>query len=231
MVRHVFFDALLAVAVLGCEQREPPLLREVEKAADRAIARLGEPNLRDPLWQVDSLIESNTNQSVRATCLRILQDKLLAVELRGDDYARLGRAFWWVWVGLMPYRWSETGRWTILDECNARIRQFGWMRRELNRWKAMSANGTAGLLKKENPHRFEIWRRSYRKCLNDYESLVSSFERTFDSDCAFYKSTDKERARAKALVEAFLGRPLRTKEELDKDRQERKMSDEMRALQ
>lgn len=79
MVRHVFFCILLALAAVGCDRQKDPFLRKVEKEADRAIRRLGEPNVRDPLFRVDKLIESETNRAVRASCYRILQDKLLAV--------------------------------------------------------------------------------------------------------------------------------------------------------
>lgn len=231
MVRYIFFAVLLAVAAVGCDRQEDPFLREVEKEADRAIRRLGESNLRNPFAEVDKLIETETNRDVRATCVRILQDKLLSVEFRGDDYARLSRTFWWVWVGLMPYRWSKSGQWTIEDECKSKVKQLKWMRRELDQWRLMTLNGESTRLRKENPAKFKTWRRSYRKCLHDYESYVSSSERVFDSDCKSYNASVEERERAKSLLEAFLGRPMRTKAELEKDRRERKASNEMRALQ
>lgn len=231
MVRYVSFGILLALTALGCDRGKDPFLRKVEKEADRAIRRLGEPNVRDPLFRVDKLIESETNRAVRAACYRILQDKVLAVELKGDDYDRLSRTFWWGWVVLMPYRWNETRRWTIEDESHSKVRQLRWMRQELDRWKAMASNGEAARLKKENLEKFKSWRRSYRKCLSDYETYVASFERIFDSDCKRYNANDAERIRAKAFVEAFLGRPMRTREEVLRDRQERKTSDEMQALQ
>ena len=148
MVRLVFFCILLALATVGCDRQKDPSLREVEKVADRAIRRLGEPNVRDPLNRVGDLIQSKTNRAVRAACYRILQDKLYGIKLQGDDYERQCRVFLTVWSWLLPYRWSETGRWTIEDECNAKIRQFGWMSRELDRWKTMVTNGEASQLKK-----------------------------------------------------------------------------------
>ncbi len=231
MVRHVFLGILLAMAAVGCDRRKDPFLREVEKEADCAIRRLGEPNRRDPLLRVGELIKSKTNRAVRAACYRILDDKLCDIKLQGDDYARQCRVFLTVWSWLLPYRWSETGRWTIEDECKAKVRQLKWMRRELDRWKAMSSNGEAARLKKKDPVKFESWRRGYRYCLGRYESLVFSFEKQFDGLCEFRHATDEERSRAKALVETFLGRPMRTKEEMKRDWQERKVSDEMRAIQ
>lgn len=231
MVRHVFFGVLLAMAAVGCDRQKDPFLREVEKEADRAIQKLGEPNRRDPLLRVGDLIQSKTNRAVRAVCYRMLEDKLCDVKLLGDDYERQCSVFVNVWSWLMPYRWSETGRWTIEDECKAKIRQFGWMRRELDRWKAMASNGESSRLRKDNPRKFESWRRAYRYCLGRYETSVASFERIFDSDCKRYHASDAERARAKALVESFLGRPMRTRDEVIRDRRERKMSDEMRAIQ
>lgn len=41
----------------------------------------------------------------------------------------------------------------------------------------MVTNGEASQLKKENPVKFESWRRAYRYCLGRYESLVFSFEK------------------------------------------------------
>lgn len=228
---HIFFGILLALTVLGCDGGKDPFLRKVEKEADRAIRRLGEPNVRDPLDRVGDLILSETNRAVRAACYRILDDKLCDVKLQGEDYERQCRVFVNVWSWLMPYRWSETGRWTIEDECKAKIRQFGWMRRELDRWKAMASNGESVRLRKNNPQKFESWRRAYRYCLGRYETYVASFERIFDSDCKRYNATDEERTRAKELVEAFLRRPMRTRDEVLRDRQERKTSDEMRDLQ
>ena len=231
MVRHIIFGILLALAAVGCNRQKDSFLFKVEKEADRTIRRLGDPHLRNPFFRVNELIKTETNQSVRAVCYRILQDKLFAVELLGDDYEQQRRVFGDTWVGLMPHRWSARGGWTIEDESKAKVRQLGWMRRELDRWKAMAANGEAARLKKENLEKFKSWRRSYRKCLSDYETYVSSFERIFDSDCKLYNASDAERTRAKALVEAFLGRPMRTRDEVLRDRRERKTSDEMRALQ
>ena len=231
MVRHVFLGVLLAMATVGCDRQKDPFLREVEKESDRAIRRLRDPNVRNPFYWVDKLIGSETNRSTRATCLRIFQDRLCAVRLSGDDYKQQCLIFGDVWPRLMPYRWSESGRWTIEDECNAKVRQFGWMRRELDRWKAMVDNGEAARLKKENLKKFESWRRAYLKCLSDYESTLPMFEQQFEGRCRSYNATAEERARAKALVEAFLGRPMRTKDEVRRDMRERKMSDEMRALQ
>ena len=231
MVRHIIFGILLALAVVGCDGGKDPFLRKVEKEADSAIRRLGEPNVRDPLDRVGDLIQSETNRAVRAACYRMLQDKLCGIDLQDDDYERQCRVFLTVWSWLLPYRWSESERWTIEDESRSNVRQFKWMRRVLDRWKVMASNGEAARLKKENPVKFESWRRAYRYCLSDYESYTSSFERTFDSDCKFYHATAEECARAKALVEAFLGRSMRTREEVLQDRRERKMSDEMRAIQ
>lgn len=56
------------------------------------------------------------------------------------------------------------------------------------------------------------------------------FEQKFDGRCKSYNATAEERARAKELVEAFLGRPMRTRDEVLRDGQDRKMSDEMREL-
>ena len=231
MVRLVFFCILLALATVGCDRQKDPSLREVEKVADRAIRRLGEPNVRDPLNRVGDLIQSKTNRAVRAACYRILQDKLYGIKLQGDDYERQCRVFLTVWSWLLPYRWSETGRWTIEDESRSNVQQFKWMRRLLDRWKLMTSNGESARLRKDNPVKFESWRRDYRYCLERYESLVSAFEQKFDGFCKSYNATDEERTKAKALVEAFLGRPMRTRDEVIRDRRERKMSDEMRAIQ
>lgn len=123
MVRHFFL--LCFACTVGCDRQKDPSLRKVEKEADRAIRKLGEPNRRDPLLRVGDLIQSETNRAVRAACYRFLQDKLCGIKLRGDDYERQCRVFLTVWSWLLPCRWIETGRWTIEDECNAKIRQFG----------------------------------------------------------------------------------------------------------
>ena len=231
MVRHIIFGILLALAAVGCDRGKDPFLRKVEKEADRAIRRLGEPNVRDPLDRVDDLIQLETNRAVRAVCYRMLQDKLCGINLQGDDYERQCRVFLTVWSWLLPYRWSETERWTIEDESRSNVQQFKWMRRVLDRWKAMASNGEDARLRRENPVKFESWRRDYRYCLGRYESLVSMFEQKFDGFCKSYNATAEERARAKELVEAFLGRPMRTRDEVLRDRRERKTSDEMRDLQ
>ena len=57
------------------------------------------------------------------------------------------------------------------------------------------------------------------------------FEQQFEGRCRSYNATTEERVRAEALVETFLGRPMRTEDEVRQDWRERKMSDERRALQ
>lgn len=231
MVRHVPLVVLFVLVSVGCERQQDSFLREVEKEADRAIRRLGDPNVRDPILRVDELIKSETNRAVCAACYRVLQDKLCEVTLQGDDYDRQCRVFWNVWIWLMPYRWNETGRWTIEDESKVRVRQFGWMRRELDRWERMVVHGEAARLKKATSVKFESWRRVYRKCLSDYASCLSMFEMQFEGLCKSYNATDEERVRAKSFVEEFLGRPMRTKDEVRRDLRGRKTSDEMRAIQ
>lgn len=233
MVKSAVVLCCLLLAVLGCRRQEGLVPREIEKEIDIAIRSLEAPGSRSPWLRVTEMVRSVSNAEARAACRKMRQDKLYAVELRGADYNRLLRLFEGVWVGLhSDSQVKDVGMtWRIEDECNAVVRRFRWMRRELDRWKEMVRDGTAIQLKKEDLQKYESWRHAYRWCLDLYESQVVLFERRFDFFCKSYNATAEERARAKALVEAFLGRPMRTKEELDRDRQERKMSDEMRALQ
>jgi len=233
MVKNAVALCCLLLALQGCRRQDGLVPREIEKEIDVAIRELGSFGLRSPWLHVTEMVGALSNGEVRAACRKMRQDKLYAVELRGTDYSQQLRLFEGVWVGLHPddHVKGVGMPWEIEDECNAAVRRFRWMRRELDRWKGMVRDGTAIQLKNEDLQKYESWRHAYRWCLDLYESQVALFERRFDFFCKTYKSTAEERARAKALVETFLGRPMRTKEELDRDRQEHKMSDEMRALQ
>ena len=224
---------LLALAVQGCRRRDGLVPHEIEREIDVAIQKLGDPNIRRPWQRVTEKIRAISNEEVRVVCRRLRQDKLYAVELCGTDYNQQLRVFEKVWVGLHPDdQVKEAGNpWKIEDECKATVRLFMWMRRELDRWKEMVRDGSAIRLRNKDPGKYGSWRCAYRWCLDLYESQVSLFERRFDFYCALLGATADERARAKALVEAFLGRPMRTKEKLERARHGRIVSDEMQAVQ
>lgn len=221
------------LVVVGCWRQDEGLPYEIEKEMTATIRRLGDANVQAPWSGLDKKMECVTNGKVRAEFHRRLQARLFAVELTGDDYERLTRLFRNVWIGLLPYSGTKAGggRWTIIDACEADVRRFTWMRRGLDRWKAMAQNGRAEKMRTESPVEYGNWRRAYRYCLEEYESQVRLCELWFEDRCRDSHATAEERERAKSLLEAFLGRPMRTKEELQKDRRERKTSDEMRVLQ
>lgn len=224
---------LLALSVQGCRRQNPLVPPEVEKEIDIAIQKLGNSNVMHPWRRVMEEMRAISNDEVRVACRQMKRARLFAVELTGDDYERLTRLFRNVWTGLLPYSGTKAGagRWTIIDACEAEVRRFTWMRRELDRWKAMAQDGRAAKMRTESPVEYGNWRRAYRYCLEEYESQVRLCELWFEDRCRDSHAIAEERERAKSLLEEFLGRPMRTKEELQKDRRERKTSDEMRALQ
>lgn len=232
MVRsHVAVGAFLVVVAFGCHRHQGAVPSDVEAEMDDAIRRFGAPNQRNPWSCLDERIMSIPDGTIRAACRSRFQDKLFAVELSGEDYERLARLFRNVELGLSPCREGRGEGWTIVDEYRAQIRRFTWMRRELDRWKAKVVSGEAGRLAQEDPAKYERWRRAYRFCLHEYEWLLMSCERKFEPLCRAEQVSVAERARAKSLLEEYLGRPLRTDGELDCDKRQILAQPEFKALQ
>ncbi len=232
MVRSLFsLGVLFVVMVSGCGRHPGEVSLDVEAEMDDAIRMLGAPNRHSPWASLDAKITSIPDPAIRAACRSRFQDKLFRVELRGEDYDGLARLFRNVSLGLSPCRDSRIQAWTAIDEYGAQLRRFTWMRRELDRWKAMVASGEAKRLAQEDPHKYERWRRAYRYCLHEYEWLLISCERKFEPLCRAERASEEERAQAKCLLEGFLGRPLRTNAELDRDKREIQSLPELKALQ
>ena len=229
MVRTVGI-ALAAVMVLtGCGIRTDPELAAIEPEIDAAIARFGS-GAWNPWSRYSEIFQSTTNRELRAKYSRLRRQKLLAVEIEGEDYAAQARVFDRVATGLYPNPASTTAwRWTIEDDCAAHIERLKWMRRQLDKWKSIVGR-RADRLREEDPAKFRAWNAAYQRSLNQYECDSYLLEFRFSDMCKTLLATELERSRAKAMVEKHLEHPLRTKEELEKVKRLGVRSEEMKAL-
>lgn len=230
MVKELLLSLFVASALAGCGSRSDAELATIEPAVDKAISQLGAMGVRNQWDDYMRLFQATTNRELRAKYSRLCRQKLLAVEISGDDYGAQSRVFNRVADGLSPNPASlATQRWTIVDDCAAHIEKLKWMRRQLDKWKAVSG-GRAEKLRADSPDKLKEWRKAYGWCLDRYETDLNTLEGGFDFMCKVLRASDDERCRAKSLLEKYYDRPLRTKEEVDSIRHRGAKSAEKSAL-
>ena len=220
--------ALLATCV-ACHKGTLTVPREIEEEIDSAIAKLGNLDVLRPWHGFDEKIRAISNRTVRVACYQMRSDKLESIEIVGEDFDRSIRLFRAISLGLADC--VDAGRMalTLEGEYNAQIRHIRWMRRELDRvrakkWKAVDE------MDSDEYVMYVKWRNFYRVCLGLYENRLAMLERGFDEDCLFYRSSPKEQERVRKMIEKVIGRPVRTKAEIDADFTGKRISNEMRAL-
>jgi len=230
MVRMIGMLFVILVIVSGCGESHDLELREVESEVDSIIGRLGRPNLNDPWHAYMTRVQAVTNPVLRAKYCMLQRRKLLQVELLGEDFESLSRMFDQVAIGLAPNPSTKPGtRWLVEDDCKAQIEKLSWMRRQLDRWRSFGERHWRDRTGSDDENR-RAWCFAYRHCLGVYETALLMLEKRFDAYCLMLKATPEDRARARTLIESFLGRSIRSKDEMAKAWQLRCVSDEMKAI-
>jgi len=229
MVKALGIVVVLNLLVAGCGNSVDVDVQQIETDTEFVLLKLGSPNLYRPWSRFDELVKSVTNRAMRARCYAMRRKKLLAVELTGDDYEKLARVFSRVSLDVLPNSCVKEGYWTFEDECNASLDQLTWMRRQLDKWKAM-VGAPSDKLNRDSPEKHAAWRNAYRLCLGSFESYLFMFENRFEDTRKSYRPSEEEYAHAKAKVERFLGHPVRSQEELRSSWHQKRLSDEMKAI-
>jgi len=229
MVKTFIASAVMCVLVLGCGKEPKPELGEIEGVIDAAIRTLGEPNKVNPWYRYTEVCQSTTNLELRAQYSRLRDEKLLLVEIVGEDYEKQSRLFTQVALGLSGPRIKFSGRWTLEDDYAAQIAKLTWMRRQLNKWKPMVGKNSE-MLRNESRDKYRAWKLCYQHCLGMYESCLYVFEKRFDEYSKMLQADEQERKRVRVMIESYLGRKIRTKEEMEESFRKNLKSEEMRAI-
>ena len=230
MVRKIGLTIIAFSILAGCREKLDPELAAIEPVIDTAISQFRISGLLNQWTEYEKIVQATTNRELRALYSQFRRRKLLVVEIDGDDFETEARVFNLVAEGLLPNPTSSLAwRWTIEDDCAAHIERLKWMRRQLDKWKAMVGESSERL-RLGNPAKFKEWGRAYARCLGIYETSRAKIEERFDFMCGVLQSTDEERSRAKRMVEKYLGWQIRPKDVVEEHMRSGFKSEEMKAI-
>jgi len=229
MVRAFGFASVMALLVIGCGRDGDSDVRAIESEVDSVILKLGTPNLHNPWFRYVEMLKAITNRATKAYCNAYRRNKLLAVELAGDDFEKLQRTFDKISISLLPTSTVKNGRWTFEDEYSCALEQVEWIRRQLGRLREIGGSKPENH-KREDVVKYDAWCKTYRYCLGRYENHLFMLENKFEEDRQFYKPSDEEYARTKAKIEAFLGHKIRSAAEMHEVWRNKVPSKEMDAI-
>ena len=151
----------------------------------------------------------------------------MALDISDIGYRQQSRAIHDLWklvdlkisVGLQSLKLS------VVDVWNAKLRALAWRRKQLERLKpigpmpkglAVSKGGGLLVLDLEVDKKYSSWRSCHKSTASDYENYIRHLEgHTFYIDTL--RSTEEEKEKLREMLRKYIGRPIRSKEELDRD--------------
>ena len=193
---------------------------EIMENADAALNHILEKGPKaDPgkyLQEADRLIDAISDASERRKVVEMWMDRLLSF-----DFSRLNFDRWYstdiyirtIYVKLLFDRLAVKR--SKPEHFEYRIKLMRWWRSQLNRLRPWQVEGKEKIF--ETPSLGAKERRSlYRAGATSYEFELHNLEKEAIDLNELY-TTKEEAAKIRAMVEKFLGRPIRPREELEKD--------------
>ena len=211
---------LLAVAcvILGCRDEVARHRAEIFKNADAALNQIVEKgpqsNPETYLQVADRLIDAISSATARREVIEAWMEQLLSFDFSRLNFDRQYRVDCYI---RMKYRSLLLDKLAV-NRCKPeyfayQIRLMEWWRNQLNRLRPGQRTGKmsdmANLDAAERRGLYRIGATSYEFELHRLEKEVIDLKEPH--------TTKDETAKIRAMVEKFLGRPIRPREELGKD--------------
>lgn len=233
---NVLFISVGLVAVLGCSPSEDHVEYSMEegKGVERSRSNDGLDLSHDfddfnksfdcadgtPFRRGAAILEKIVNfpdEISRTNGLAQFRKAIFAIEFSGSDYIKLSH-------GRGSMESLQTSYLSAAYRCGCgleegmgyRIDFLKWLKREMNRPMGV---GTNGIERRLGPYmtRLTVSRERYQKSLADsYKLHLRWMEEAFNSALSHPEYT-REATLVRPMVEDFLGRPIRTDEELLRD--------------
>ena len=214
------FALAIVCAIVGCRDEFAQRRAEIMKNADAALNHILEKGSKaDPgkyLQEADRLIDSIPDEAERREVIEMWMDRLISFDfprLNFDRWYRVDIYIRTLYVKLLLDRLVINR--SKPEYFEYRIKLMSWWRNQLNRIRPWQVAGKEKIF--ETPNLGASERRTlYRVGATSYEFELHNLEKEAIDLNELY-TTKEEAARIRAMVEKFLGRPIRPREELEKD--------------
>ena len=210
----------IACAIVGCRDEVARRRAEIMKNADAALNHILEKGPKaDPgkyLQEADRLIGAIPDAAERREVIEMWMDRLLSFDFSGLSFDRWCRVDMYIRTRYINLLFGGLAARRSKPEYFAyRIKLMEWWRRQLNRIRPWQVEGKEKIF--ETPNLGVNGRRVlYRAGATSYEFERHNLEKEA-IDLKEVSTTKDEAARIRAMLEKFLGRPIRPREELEKD--------------
>ena len=210
----------IACAIVGCRDEVARRRAEIMENADAALNHILEKGPKaDPgkyLQEADRLIGAIPDAAERREVIEIWMDRLLSFDFSRLNFDRWYRVDMYIRTRYINLLFGGLAARRSTPEYFAyRIKLMEWWRRQLNRIRPWQGEGKEKIF--ETPNLGDSERRTlYRVGATSYEFELHNLEKEAIDLNELY-TTKEEAARIRAMVEKFLGRPIRPREELEKD--------------
>ena len=210
----------IACAIVGCRDEVARRRAEIMENADAALNHILEKGPKaDPgkyLQEADRLIGAIPDAAERREVIEIWMDRLLSFDFSRLNFDRWYRVDMYIRTRYINLLFGGLAARRSTPEYFAyRIKLMEWWRRQLNRIRPWQVEGKEKIF--ETPNLGDSERRTlYRVGATSYEFELHNLEKEAIDLKELY-TTKEEAAKIRAMVEKFLGRPIRPREELEKD--------------
>ncbi len=213
-----------ALCFCACEKQIIPM--DIEKKIKQVNLALKGEISTDIIQTLSNELKAISDRDKRIACYNRWMDELMALDISDIGYRQQSRAIHDLWklvdlkisVGLQSLKLS------VVDVWNAKLRALAWRRKQLERLKpigpmpkglAVSKGGGLLVLDLEVDKKYSSWRSCYKSTASDYENYIRHLEgHTFYVDTL--RSTEEEKEKLREMLRKYIGRPIRSKEELDR---------------
>ena len=219
-MKHKAGMVVLAIvcAIVGCRDEVAGRRAEIMKNADAALNHILEKGSKaDPekyLQEADRLIDAIPDAAERREVVEMWMDRLLSFDFSRLNFERWYRADIYIRTMYVKLLFDRLVIKRSKPECfEHRIKLMRWWRSQLNRLRSGNSTEKTSDMTNLNP---EERKSLYRAGATSYEFELHRLEKEVIDLKELYTTKD-EAARIRAMVEKFLGRPIRPRDELEKD--------------
>ena len=171
-------------------------------------------------------INTISNKTTRIAFYNRLIDGLMLLDISDSNYYQQGNIISEMW-DLVCSDIADgmiKAEFTILDVWDVKIRALGWQRKQLERLKpagplpeGLEWDGNClNILNQDVNRKYTEWLGCYKSSARNYESHIRHLEgHTFYIDTL--RSTEAEKGALREKLKKYIGRPIRSEEELRRD--------------
>ena len=208
-----------------CEKRIIPL--HIEKKIEQVnLAIKGEVGF-DIVQALSDELNGISNRVIRIACYNKWTDELMALDISDIGYYQQSRAIHDMWE-LVHGKISgglRLSKLSVVDVWDVKLRVLAWQRKQLERLKPIgplpkglevTKGGVLNVLDLKVNAKYSDWLSCYKSAASNYESQIRHMEgHTFYVDTL--RSTEEEKEKLREMLRKYIGRPIRSEEELRRD--------------